>query len=83
MLSDREMLKTVDRLIKEQPEIFDALLEFERTKRVPKFTYKKRVNFTIDAELFRRFRQYCNKHGIKMSARIEQHILEDVKGAVL
>ena len=30
MLSDKEMLKTVDGLIREQPEIFDALLEFEK-----------------------------------------------------
>ena len=79
MLSDKELIKTTERLLKEQPEIFDALLEFERTKRLPKFTYKKRVNFTIDSTIFNKFRSYCEKNGIKMSTRIEQHIREDLK----
>ena len=42
MLSDKGLIEHTRRLLKEQPEIFEALLEFERTKRVPKFTYKKR-----------------------------------------
>ena len=78
MLSDKELIKTTERLLKEQPEIFDALLEFERTKRLPKFTYKKRVNFTIDSTIFNKFRAYCEKNGIKMSTRIEQYIREDI-----
>lgn len=40
MLSGKELIKTTDRLIKEQPEIFEALLEFERTGKVPKFKSK-------------------------------------------
>ncbi|MEW6063465.1 MAG: hypothetical protein AB1571_03815 [Nanoarchaeota archaeon] len=79
MLSDEGLIKTTERLLKEQPEIFDALLEAEKLKRVPKFTYKKRVNFTLDPMLFKKFREYCEKHGIKMSTRIEQHIKEDIK----
>lgn len=78
MLSGKELIKTTEKLIKEQPEIFDALLEFERTKRLPKFTYKKRVNFTLDPIIFNKFRAYCEKRGIKMSTRIEQHIREDI-----
>ena len=78
MLSGKGLIKTTERLMKEQPEIFDALLEFERTGKILKFTYKKRVNFTLDATLFRKFRSYCEKKGIKMSTRIEQHIREDV-----
>ncbi len=77
MLSDKELIKTTDRLLREQPEIFDALLEFEKTGRVPKFTYKKRVNFTLDSALFSKFRDFCSKRGIKMSTRIEQKIRED------
>jgi len=78
MLSGKELIKTAERLLKEQPEIFDALLEFEKTGRVPKFTYKRRYNFTLDPMLFNKFRVYCEKKGIKMSTRIEQHIREDV-----
>lgn len=78
MLSDEGLIKNTERLLKEQPEIFEALLEFERTKKVPKFTYKKRVNFTLNPELFRKFRDSCEKKGIKMSTRIEQLMREDV-----
>ena len=32
--------------IKKHPEIFSALEEFERTKKIPKFTYRKRIDIT-------------------------------------
>lgn len=76
MLSDKGLIENTKRLLKEQPEIFDALLEFERTRRVPKFTYKKRVNFTLDPILFNKFKNYCEKEGIKMSTKLEQYIRE-------
>ena len=79
MLSDKELIKTTERLLKEQPEIFEALMEFERTKRIPKFTYKRRFNFTLDPLLMGKFKTYCEKKGIKMSARLEQHIREDIE----
>ena len=78
MLSGKELIKFTDKMLKEQPEIFEALLEFEKTGRVPKFTYKKRYNFTLNPELINKFRGYCEKKGIKMSTRIEQHIKEDI-----
>ena len=79
MLSDKGLIETTERLIRESPEVFDALLEFERTKRVPKFTYKKRVNFTIDSELFRKFQSYCEDKRIKMSTKVEELIREEIK----
>ena len=54
MLSDKELLKTTEKLLKEKPEVFEALLEFERTGKLPKLNYKERANFTIDSELLRR-----------------------------
>ncbi|MBI5871473.1 hypothetical protein HZB88_00095 [archaeon] len=78
-LSDKGLIKTTERLLREQPEIFDALLEFEKTKKVPKFVYKKRVNFTIDSVLFKKFRDFCEKKGLKMSTRIEQLIGKEVQ----
>jgi len=78
MLSDKELIKFTDKILKEKPEVFEALIEFERTGRVPKFTYKKRYNFTLDPELFNKFRVFCEKKGIKMSTRIEYHIREDI-----
>ncbi len=78
MLSDKGLIETTERLLKEQPEVFEALMEFERTKKISKFTYKKRVNFTLDPELFRKFRDSCDKKGIKMSNRVEQLMKEDI-----
>jgi len=79
MLSDKELIRTTDRLIKEQPEIFDALLEAEKTGRVPKFTHKKRIDITIDSEILRKFREVCRKQGYKISNRIERLIIQDIK----
>ncbi len=79
MLSDKGLIETTERLLVEQPEIFDALMEFERIKKIPKFTYKKRVNFTLDPEIFRKFRKACDENGIKMSTKIEQLIREYLK----
>ncbi len=78
MLSDKGLIETTDRLLKEQPEIFEALLEFERTKKIPKFTYKRRYNFTLNPLLVSKFKAYCEKNGIKMSAKIEQYIQKEI-----
>ena len=79
MLSDKGLIETTERLIRESPEVFDALLEFERTKRVPKFTYKKRVNFTLDSYIFKEFNRHCSEQGMKMSTKVETLILNELK----
>jgi len=75
----RPILKIAKEIIKKHPEYFEALLEFERTKKLPKFTYKKRVNFTIDENLFREFRNFCEKKNLKMSGVIEKLISNSLK----
>ena len=77
-LSGKELIKNTDKLIKEQPEIFEALLEAERTGRVPKFTHKKRIDITIDSETLRKFREFCRKKGYKLSTRIEKLVIQDL-----
>lgn len=79
MLSDEKLIQITDRLLKEQPEIFEALLEAERTKRVPKFTYKRRYNFTLDPELMRKFKASCDRQSVKMSTRIEQLMRREIE----
>ena len=79
MLSDKGLIKFTDKLLREQPEIFESLLEFEKTGRVPKFTYKRRYNFTLDPNIFKKFKEYCEKKGIKMSTKIEQYIKENIE----
>ncbi len=78
MSSDSLIVKTAKKLVKEHPEYFEALVEFERTGKLPKLNYKKRVNFTIDENLFRKFRIYCNNKGYKMSSKIEELIRKEL-----
>ncbi len=73
-------VETAKRLIRENSDLFDALLEFERTKRLPKLQRKVRANFTLDSDLYREFRRECEKRGLKMSNVLEACIREKVKG---
>lgn len=78
MLSDKGVLEKAKKAIKERPELFEALLEFERTGKLPKLTYKKRANFTIDHNTLIKFRAYCQKHSFNMSNRIERLMTEEL-----
>lgn len=82
MLQGKKIVKIAGRLVKEHPEYFDALLVFEKTGKLPKFNYKKRVNFTLDNNLVREFRKYCEKNGMKMSTVIEKCIEEKIKNEI-
>ena len=79
MPQDKTFIETARRIIKEHPEYFEALLDFEKTGKLPKFIYKKRVNFTIDESLVIKFREYCRKKGTKMSTELENCILTKIK----
>jgi len=78
MLSGNEFAKLADKVIEKHPEAFEAMLEFERTKKLPRLQYKERVNFTIDFDLFKKFRNYCRTKGVKMSNEIEKLIRKDI-----
>jgi predicted DNA binding CopG/RHH family protein len=67
--------------IRKYPEIFSALEEFEHTKKIPKFSYRKRIDVTIDEHLLKKFRDYCAKRGLNMSRLIEKHIKEELLDA--
>lgn len=78
-MPESEFLKTFRKVLYEHPDMFDALEEYDRTRRLRKLSYKERANFTIDAEILRRFRSYCEQHGYNMSKLVEQHIKEELK----
>ncbi|MEK6862774.1 MAG: hypothetical protein AABW57_01270 [Nanoarchaeota archaeon] len=78
MLSDNT-IKTAKKIIKENPEYFEALVEFERTKKLPRLNYKKRANFTIDSRLLKDFKGYCRINELNMSNLIESYIKEELK----
>jgi len=79
MLSGKKLLKYADMALVKYPEIFDALEEYDRTHRLKKINFKERANFTLDANLLATFREYCRKNGMKMSAKIENLIKEEIK----
>jgi len=73
-----KIAQTAIKIIKKNPEYFEALVEYEKIGRLPKLNYKKRVNFTIDTALFKEFREYCQKTGIKMSTEIERLLRKEL-----
>jgi len=79
MQQDSLFLKKAKEIIKKNPEIFEALVEFEKFGKVPKFTHKERANFTIDSTILKKFREYCRKNNINMSAKIESLIIKELK----
>lgn len=61
------------------PEMFVALEEYDKTRKLKRWGNKVRVNFTIDPTLYRGFRDYCQKHGYKMSTLIERAIKQQLQ----
>ena len=74
-----EFVKRAKKIIRQNPEVFEALLEFERTKKLPKTVYRERINLTIDVNLLKKFKQYCRENSINMSRLIEKHMKKDLK----
>lgn len=77
-MAESEFVKTFREIYKEYPEVFDALEEYDRTRKLRKIRYKERANFTIDARILRNFRAYCKIHGYNMSRLLEQFIRETI-----
>ena len=78
-MSSSEFLLRAKKIIKENPRMFDALLEFERTKKLPKLAYRERINLTIDENLLREFKKYCKEQGYNMSRLVEKYIKQELK----
>ena len=75
-MGSNKFLKIADRIVKEDKELFDTLLEFEKSKKI---RTKIRMNFTIDKSVASRFKKFCRKNGYNMSAKIEQVMENMVK----
>lgn len=76
-----KFLETARRIIRENPEMFEALLEYERTKKLPKVSYRQRINLTIDNYLLKEFKRYCKERDLNMSRLIEKHMKEELRQA--
>ena len=68
--------KKIKRLIEENSAVFKALEDFEKTGKV---ITKTRMNFTIDREAAKKFKEYCKKNRINMSHKIEQFIRDKIR----
>ncbi len=64
--------------IKKHPEIFAALEEYERTKKIPKFTYRKRIDLTINERILNEFKKHCQDKGLNMSRIVEKYMKEEI-----
>ena len=77
----QSFLEKAKEVIARNQDVITVFEELDRTGRFRKRTYKIRAAFTLDEELFNRFRAYCKENGINMSGRIELFIREEVKKA--
>ena len=78
-MPDSKFLQTFREIHKEYPEVFDALEEYDRTRRLRKINYKERANFTVDARILRQFRQHCQEKGYNMSKLLENWMKKKIQ----
>ncbi len=69
----------VKQIVNKYPEVFEALLEFEKTKKIPKLYRRKRINITIDENVMRDFKKYCQHKALNMSRVLEKKMIEVMK----
>lgn len=68
--------KRIKELVENNRDLLEALEEFDRTGQLQKPVSKERATFTINMEVMRKLRDYCEKHNLKMSNVVEQWIKE-------
>ncbi len=68
MLSERR----IKELVEQNRDLLEALTEFDRTGKLTHLSAKERVNFSLNMELMRKFREYCGKNNLKMSSVLEE-----------
>ena len=76
MQSFRDKAKKV---IAQNQDMFTVFEELDRTGRFKKRTYKKKADFTIDEDTLIKFKNYCRKNNINMSAKVESLIRGELK----
>ena len=72
-MSSSKLLKIAKKTVKNNPELFDNLMEFEKTKKI---RTKAKLNFTIDKSIASKFKKFCREKGYNMSAKIEKAMEE-------
>ena len=75
-------LEKAKEVIAKNQDVIAVFEELDRTGKFKKRIYKTRVSFTLDEELFNKFRNYCKQNGINMSGKIESYIRKELKEEV-
>jgi|TARA_Y100000310_G_scaffold93932_1_gene91524 hypothetical protein len=73
------LLKQAKKIIAKNEDMLNVFEEYDRTRNLRRINYKTRVNFTVDEDLFNKFRSYCKRNGLNMSAKIESYIKKELE----
>ena len=74
----QSFLEKAKEVIAKNQDVLAVFEELDRTGKFRKRTYKTKVSFTLDEELFNKFRAYCKENGINMSGKIESYIRKEL-----
>ena len=77
----QSFLEKAKKVIAKNQDMLTVFEELDRTGKFRKRTYKTKVSFTIDEDLFNKFRNYCKQNGINMSGRMESYIRLELKNS--
>ena len=75
-MPSNEFLGIAKNIVREDADLFETLMEFEKTKKI---RTKTRLNFTIDRNVASKFKKLCREKRYNMSAKVEQAISEIVE----
>lgn len=75
----RSFLEKAKEVIAKNQDVIAVFEELDRTGKFRKRTYKVRVSFTLDEDLFNKFRAYCKENGINMSGKIESYLRKELR----
>ena len=74
----QSFLEKAREVIAKNQDVLAVFEELDRTGKFRKRTYKIKASFTLDEELFHKFRAYCKANGINMSGRVESFIRKEL-----
>ena len=74
----KSFLEKAKEVIAKNQDVLAVFEELDRTGKFRKRTYKIKASFTLDEELFNKFRAYCKQNGINMSGKIESYIRKEL-----
>ena len=77
-LFDKKFWKLGKDIDKRYPKVFKALEEYDKTHILRKESYKKKIDLTIDTQIWNKFKAHCKERNIKMSNVVENLIKKEI-----